>query len=175
MGYHDVDTTQPSPFSDYELRYTRGGSSGRIEIWSSPESRVAALPATTTEMLDAAFGFDRVCLAEAKGPVLCIDTARGEHIWRYDPPGGSHVLRIAYSPTTGQFYAVEWSYATNGPKVVLAFDYHTGAVSRLAQFSRPSQEYVFCMGNACVLSAAGEVINLKDGTTDAPFEFPKGN
>lgn len=60
---------------------------------------------TSFGVLDSAFGRDGIAVAEAGGPVRCFDHDGAER-WRWSPPPGEHVLRLAWAAHLDRFCGV---------------------------------------------------------------------
>jgi WD40 repeat protein len=158
-----------SPFTTHLLHVPQGD----YVIVNSAELRV---PRITSAILDATFSPDALCLSEAAtfrsevgGPVRCLDLKTAEERWRYQPPLGSHVLRLSYQADQS-FYGVQWSYQSGGPVMLIQLSQSTGAVRNVCNLNSLPDAFCFAHGN--VLVSSGDVVSLPTGSIVRRTAFP---
>jgi hypothetical protein len=158
-----------SPFTTHLLHVPQGD----YVIVNSAELRV---PRITSAILDATFSPDALCLSEAAtfrsevgGPVRCLDLKTAEERWRYQPPLGSHVLRLSYQADQS-FYGVQWSYQSGGPVMLIQLSQSTGAVRNVCNLNSLPDAFCFAHGN--VLVSSGDVVSLPTGSIVRRLAFP---
>jgi hypothetical protein len=169
--YHRLEKVFSDRFQDLELRVPARAKS--LELSRPLEGAVATFDRATFAVLDADFGPDRVCLSESGGPVRCIATEDGRVIWNHIPPAGTHVLTLAYSEASSNFYGVQWPYVRGGPMSLLQLDYHSGNATVVASLGHFALA-VFCSHGDRLLTSEGEVFNVVSGVPEKRFSFPPG-
>jgi WD40 repeat protein len=173
-SYPSTDKVFFSPHQPIALLSKRGTKSAH-QIRMLGGKRIANVARETFAILDAAFGPDRVCVAESAGPVRCLETGGGDELWRYDPRAGCHVLRLAYCPKARAFFGVEWRYTTGGRKQLLRFDTERGNRTLVATFAKQCAKELFCSGGEFLLTTEGELIDVMTGVSKRAFRFPLEN
>lgn len=116
-------------------------------------------------ILDAAFTEIEVAVSQVAGPVRCFSIDSGESCWRYDPPGGHHVLDLAADWAKGCFYGIQWFYQKAGPYGLLRFDPETGVPTLVREIDSRWKPFFFRKGTRILLSD-GEVLRTEDGMWD---------
>ncbi len=149
--------------------YARAGS--RLDLCRLDGALIGEASRKTSGVLSAAFGASVVCFSEVCGPVSFFSTASFEEVWRYDPPPGSHVLRVSFRPHTETFIGIQWEYERGGPYRLIEMAPSRRTVTALR--SRASDgalaffrgaEWLF-LGSCTVESLSGsEVSTLGAGT-----------
>jgi hypothetical protein len=129
------------------------------------------VPRLTLGLLDAVFSPGALCLSEAAGPVRCLDCHTAEERWRYEPPKGTHVLRLTYRPTDRYFYGVEREYERGSSRRLLRFAADSGECEQICQLS--SWEEEFCLGSDAIVTSNGEVICVAEGNIINRLAFPQ--
>lgn len=130
-----------------------------------------AVPKKTFAVLDVAFGPKSVCLTESGGPVRCFHCHQGAEVWHYEPPSNSHVLRLWYRESDGNFYGVQWQYHTGGPRKLLRFDGLSGVAAEICQFH--SWKEAASVGLDCIILSGGEMLSLSTGNLLGTLNFPQ--
>jgi hypothetical protein len=162
-----VKRVYDSPHADLRLierRHRNYFLKGKTEV---------QVPRLTAALLDAQFSTDSVCLSESGGPVRCVDTKSGEERWRYEPPKGTHVLRLGYRKADRCFYGVEREYVSGTARKLLRFAAEDGHRQELRNLR--SWDETFCMEADCMVASNGEVVSLSDGRLVNRLAFPKRN
>ncbi len=116
----------------------------------------------TFAVLDVVFAPDLLVLSESGGPVRCIVLATGHEKWRYDPPKGSHVLRVGYHEERSCVLGVEWPYAEGGPKRLLQFSPEHGAIVGALDVCELT-DCCFALAGRVLVTTEGEVIDTATG------------
>jgi hypothetical protein len=129
-----------------------------------------AVHRTTFAFLDVAFGPNHVAVAEAGGPVTCIDIASGRSTWTFAPPNGVHCLCLAYCAQLQAFVGVLWPFVNGGPKKLVVFDQRGGA-SVIKDLGEPFEE-CFCQGGSALLTAQGSLIHVTTGRETPLVDAP---
>jgi WD40 repeat protein len=142
----------------------------RPELTEVTGNRIAFIPRETFAVLTVAFSPTSVCISECGGPVRCLETSRGNEIWRYTPLPGKHVLSLEYSSSADCFYGVEWPYAQGGVKELLRFKSESGQDSKVTLIGGPA-ETTFCMAGKRLLTSLGQLIELETGETVRQIPF----
>lgn len=148
-----------SPFGP--LRLLEGK---RPEVRTAGGKRVFPVTREGFATLDAAFSPTHLCIAEA-GPVRCLDVASGGEAWRYTPPPGRHVVRLAYRAADGCFAGFEWAFSGGGGASVIVLDGEDG--SELSRHPAGSSHVaVFAMAGELLVTADGGMIRTRDGAIE---------
>lgn len=146
--------TSPSSGPDYLLR----------------NGAAIPIPKLTSYLLDVAFGVDRLCITESRGPLRCLSSRTGEEHWRYTPPDGSHALTLHFNRLDGCFYGVVWHYEKNHFRYLLRFDAETGKFSSVRNLN--SWEEAFSEATQQLVTSSGEIIDLSNGEAIGELDFP---
>ena len=128
------------------------------------------IPNLSFALLEVAFCPDRLCLTEAGGPVRCLDCQSGVEVWRYEPPRGTHVVRLAYRPADRSFYGVQWEYEHGKSRTLFRFAGGGGRYEDICQLRSWCEE--FCENGDVLVNSAGDVISVADGKTINQLTFP---
>jgi len=126
------------------------------------------VPRLTFALLDAAFSSDSLCLAEASGPVRCLQLGTGVERWRFQSSGGAHVVALSHSQDDHSFYAVQ-RYMNGGPAALLRLPERTGIAVKMCQLSSST----VCFGNGVVITAKGDIVSLRGGGIVEQIPFPE--
>jgi hypothetical protein len=129
-------------------------------------------------VLDAALGPDALVVSEAGGPVRCFDYD-GIERWRWFPPPGEHVLRLAWSNGLGRFCGVLLEYESTGSQALLAFG-GNGEIESAIELAAATEHAFLAGGNLLVVaplddggtSAAGEVLAVPSAELVWRFREP---
>jgi outer membrane protein assembly factor BamB len=125
----------------------------------------------TFAVLDVAFDPDRIYITESGGPLRCIDLgARGE-LWRFDPPKGSHFLRLYWSPMDEHLYGVLRHYEKGLFRHLIRFDRELGNTERVCHLE--SWEEAFVEKTHQMVTSAGDLIDLSNGLVVGKLAFPQ--
>jgi len=126
------------------------------------------IPRLTFALLDVAFNADSIFVAESGGPVRCMKNS-GNEIWRFDPPPGSHILKLHWSIKDRCCYGI-------------LHHYKTGAFRRLLRFQQDGREQCICDLNSWdelfvskqneLLTSNGDIFDLADGRSVGKLAFP---
>jgi hypothetical protein len=127
------------------------------------------VPRLTFGLLDAVFSPDALCLSEAAGPVRCVDCRTAQERWRYQPPNGTHVLRLGYSK--GVFYGVERDYQHAACCTLVRFSEEGGREDQICGLTGWKHE--FCLGAEFLITSDGDVVRVADGETIRRLRFPQ--
>jgi hypothetical protein len=126
-------------------------------------------------ILHAALGADSVSVAEVGGAVRCLDYD-GIERWRWSPPAGEHVERLAWNSSGAFFCGVLHPYETKrSPAALITFDDH-GDIAAANQIA-DAMEYEFTAdGEALVLSTLdaerySEGVVLSVSSADVVWRF----
>jgi hypothetical protein len=110
--------------------------------------------------LHAAWGADCVAISDASGPVRCFD-ADGPELWRWSPPSGEQVLRLAWCEPIEAFCGVLQPYETKHSPALVEFDGRggIGSASELAA----AMEYEFMPGGDRLVVATLDTREMSEG------------
>jgi hypothetical protein len=122
-------------------------------------------------LLDAAFSPDSLYLTEPGGPTRCIDCLVGSERWRFDPPLGSHVLKLYYSAKDNFTYGILWHYEQGLFRYLVRFNPTDGQMVRLC--SLDSWEEAFVPATHQLITSSGSIVNLADGEIVGMLRFPQ--
>ncbi len=134
---------------------------GRSALLTSSGEKVAFVKCESWAFVDAAFGPSSICVSEAAGSVRVLDVPSGKLRWRYDPPAGTSVLRVAWNELRECFFGVEWSYERGGGLARL-LEWHSATGASHAIGPVPSQ-VAFLPGRDALVAWDGALYSLADG------------
>jgi WD40 repeat protein len=140
-------------------------------VLEANELRVAVIPKATFAALSAAFSKSEVCISESGGPVRLFNLKSGELIWRHDPTGGTHFLRLAYSEAIEKFVGASFPYVHGGPTSLSHFDKITGN-PRLVTTIGLLADVAFCHKGSRVVTRSGEIFDVESGRLVSDLRFP---
>jgi len=163
-------------------RYFEGQSGQTLAVPSSSSAYLLRTGATapvaefqierlTFAVLDAAFGPDCLYLTESTGPLRCIDCATGSERWRFNPPAGSHVLRLHYNADDQMTYGVLWHYEKGAFRYLVRFDPRTGEMEHISALSSWEEEFI--ASDHRLVTSSGEIVDLRSGDIVGSLSFPK--
>ncbi|MBI2909207.1 MAG: hypothetical protein HYX92_16300 [Chloroflexi bacterium] len=138
-------------------------SSGVVKFRFEPE---------TFAVLSADFSKDFLAVSESGGSVRIFDLGSGDLVYRYAPPQGEHILKIAAGPDRRVFYCVQWPYSHGGPKVLLRVDPKEPEPQQIAVIPR-APEIAFCRNGSQLLTSEGDLLDCRSGEIVMRFDFPQ--
>jgi WD40 repeat protein len=135
------------------------------------DTRRFAIPMMSFAALSAAFSRSQVCLSEAGGSVRVYSLSSATMLWQYDPPKGTHFLRVTCMENIDEFAGVSWAFNGGGGYMLHRFNRDTGESARVAD-APDAYECVFFRNGTRLLTASGAVINVTSGDLEATIDFP---
>jgi hypothetical protein len=133
--------------------------------------KYTSIPRLTFAILDVAFGTDTLCVTESGGPVRCVDGTSGIEKWRYEPPEGSHVLKLYFDDIAECCYGVLWHYEKGQFRHLIRLNAKTGRATHLRDLTSFAE--AFAPATRQLVTSAGELIDLSNGQLVGKLEFPK--
>jgi outer membrane protein assembly factor BamB len=118
------------------------------------------IPRLTSFLFQAAFTPNSVCLAEARGPLRCLEADTGEERWRYSSAQG-HVTQLSYH-VDGFLYGVLFLSQEGEDSKLLRFALDSGATEKLYHEAERGPD-AWSMGQGVLITRSGNVISLESG------------
>lgn len=137
---------------------------------SAPE-RSLRIEKSSFYVLDAAFAPDSVYLTEAGGSVRCIEAKSGIERWKFNPPSGSHVLRLHYNSKDDHIYGILWHFERGLFRQLVRWDRSSGRLERVCELC--SWAEVFVRATEQLVTSAGGVIDIATGRVAGQLAFPR--
>jgi hypothetical protein len=140
-------------------------------IRSQNGKTIANVPRTTFAALDLSFAPHRFCISESGGPVRCISVGDGIEIWRFAPPSGYHILKLAYCESTASFHGIIWGYEEGGACQLIRWDAATGAMQPVVELGARAK-YGFCQRGSRLIATDGTIWDVATGDIIRTLPFP---
>jgi WD40 repeat protein len=144
----------------------------RDYVLADAKTNLAIIPKASFAVLSAAFSPSEICISEAGGSVRCFSLKSGAMLWRFDPPEGTHFLRLAYQESSDQFVGISWPFQNGGCYKLCRFDRDSGEARPQAEISS-AYACAFWRNGSRLITASGAVIDLTSGHVEATLAFPQ--
>jgi WD40 repeat protein len=129
------------------------------------------VPRCSFAILDAAFAPDAVCVAEAHGPLRCLDLANARERWRFTPEKDHHVVQVRYRAVDENFYGVLYGFNVK-VRTLVRWDHLDGTTRQVCELPNSWAE-AFCAQTDTIVTSAGNIISLSDGRHVGTLAFPQ--
>ncbi len=121
-------------------------------------------------LLDAQFSPDSLCIAEAVGPVRCINSSDGKERWRFDSGPDSQVVSLHYSAGMNCFFGILRRLTKGGSGHLVRFAARSGVCERVCDLD--SWEGVFLESADQLVTSVGEIRDISNGGLVGRLDFP---
>lgn len=122
-------------------------------------------------ILDVQFASESVCISEASGPVRCVSLRDGSVLWRFNPGGDGHILKLHFSQKNNAFFGTFLNYQKRAARILLSFDPVSGATYPICEFEGWTETFIEISDE--LVTSKGEIFNISRGSMVGRLDFPR--